>query len=707
MIAIYKKELKTYFYSFIGFLFIAVNLFLLGLHSSTYNLYNASPYIRDVLHGIVLLFFITIPILTMRVLAEEKKQKTDQLILTAPVTVKDIIFGKFFALSTIFAIPTLVVCLFPLILSRFGNVPMSESYLAILGFFLYGETCIAIGIFISSLTESQVIAAVISFAVLFVGYLMRNICMLISVSGNWITRILKCFNLYEPFYDLTKGTLNLESIAYFISIILLMLFLTVQSIQKRRYTVSVKAFSIGAYSTGMIIVMVILTVVFNLGVGLLPDSIKTVDITGNQIYSLTDQTKEFVKQLNEDIDLYVLVNENQQDEQLGITLKQLDELSEHITVSYKDPVLEPTFADQYTSNDLFNNSIIVVSDKRSRVVNYSSIYASSYDRTTQTASITGYDGEGQIVSALAYVTLEDTNRLYLLEGHDEAEMTDNFKDALKKQNIAYKDLKLMQQDAVPEDAACLYINAPRKDLSKDDVNKIIAYLQRGGKVVVVLALQNETLPNLESLLDYMAVQIAPGVVLETNASNYYQYQTMLLPKIQTSNFTGSFTTGREYIFAPNSRGLKVNKENEDAANVLYNAFLVTSNEAFAKADIVDSQAVVQKGEGDVGGPLAIGLQTTKTKDGVDETMVIIACESLFTDDANDVVSGANLKLFSNIVSSFTEYKVNSIVPVKKYEVSNLIMSQAAKTVISIIITIVIPMSLLIAGFVVWFIRRKR
>lgn len=706
MIAIYKKELKSYFYSFIGFLFIAVNLLLLGIHSSAYNLFYANPHLNNVLAGIVLLFFISIPILTMRVLAEEKKQRTDQLILTAPITVKDIVIGKFLALSTIFAVPTGVVCLFPLILSRFGDVPMSENYLAILGFFLYGEACIAIGIFISSLTESQVIAAVISFGVLFMGYLMQAVCDLISITGNWLTRILRCFDLKTPFFNLTKGTLNLESVIYFLSIILLMLFLTVQSIQKRRYTVSAKSLSIGAYSTGMIVIMIVVTVVLNLGIGLLPESIKTVDVTSSKIYSLTDQTKEFVSQLEENIDLYVFVNENQQDEQFGTTLKQLDELSDKITLHYVDPALNPKFPEQYTTNNVDNNSVIVVSDKRSRIVSHRNVYAFTYDYTNGTTTITGYDGEGQLVSAMAYVTIEDSKRLYFSEGHDEVGLSDKFEDALRKQNISHKQLELMKAEKVPEDAACLFINAPLKDLSKEDVEKVIAYLQTGGNVVVVLPFQNEEMPNLEELLDYMAVQIAPGVVLEANANNYYRYQTMLLPTIQKSNYTGNFTS-TDYVFAPNSRGLKVNKENEDAVNILYNAFLITSGDAFSKTEVMDMESISKKEEGDISGPFAIGLETSKGKDDVIETMVIVASESIFTDQADDMVSGSNLQLFSNIISNFTEYKVNSIVPVKEYQVSNLVMTEAAKTVVSIIITIVIPAALLIAGFVIWFIRRKR
>lgn len=202
MTAIYKREIKAYFHTFIGPLFIGATLFLLGIYFSVYNLFAGYSYIGYALSSIVFLFLITIPILTMRILAEERRQKTDQLILTAPVSVAGIVGGKFLALATIFAIPMGITCIYPLILSAFGEVDMGESYLAILGFFLYGLSCIAIGIFVSSLTESQVISAVLTFGILFLGYVMSGITNLISQSGNWLTRLLSAFDMVTPFDQL-------------------------------------------------------------------------------------------------------------------------------------------------------------------------------------------------------------------------------------------------------------------------------------------------------------------------------------------------------------------------------------------------------------------------------------------------------------------------------------------------------------------------
>mgnify|MGYP001048943282 FL=1 len=175
MTAIYKRELKSYLTSMVGYLFIFFILVLTGIYFSAYQLSAAYPKFEYTLSAITFAFLIGVPILTMRVLAEERKQKTDQLLLTAPVSVSGIVIGKYLALVTVFAVPMAVMCTYPLIMSRFGTVEFASAYTAVLGFFLLGCANIAIGVFMSALTESQVIAAVLTFVFLFAFYMMNGI----------------------------------------------------------------------------------------------------------------------------------------------------------------------------------------------------------------------------------------------------------------------------------------------------------------------------------------------------------------------------------------------------------------------------------------------------------------------------------------------------------------------------------------------------
>ena len=175
MTAVYKRELRSYLTSMIGYIFIFFILLLTGIYFSAYQLSAAYPKFEYTLSALTFVFLISVPILTMRVLAEERKQKTDQLLLTAPVSVEKIVMGKYLALVTIFAIPMAIICLYPLLMTKFGTVSLGMAYTAILGFFLLGCANLAIGVFVSSLTESQVIAAVLTFVFLFAFYMMNGI----------------------------------------------------------------------------------------------------------------------------------------------------------------------------------------------------------------------------------------------------------------------------------------------------------------------------------------------------------------------------------------------------------------------------------------------------------------------------------------------------------------------------------------------------
>lgn len=707
MLAIYKRELKSYFRTFIGFLFIAVTLFFLGLYYSVYNLMNGYPYFSYALSSITFLFLLSVPVLTMRILAEEKRSKTDQLILTAPVSVGGIVMGKFLALVTIFAIPVGISCFYPLIMMQFGTVPMDDAYLAILAYFLFGMTAIAIGLLISSLTESQVIAAVLTFAVLFLGYMMASICSVISSTGNLLTKLLGCFDLYTPFSNLLNGTLDVSAVVYYISVTALVLFLTVQSIQKRRYSVSTKNLSFSAYSTGMIAVAVAIVAVVNIILGEMPASWVNIDLTQEKIYSLTDQTKEYVQNMQEDVTIYVIVNESSQDTTLQQTLQRYDDLSDHITVEYVDPTVNPTFHLQYTSGSITKNSLIVVSDKRSKVVDYSDIYETStdfdYSTYSYSSTTTGYDGEGQITSALDYVLSDDMPMVYMTEGHNEMTLSSSFQAALDKENVEYETINLMNYDAVPEDAACLLINGAVSDFSADDRDKVIAYLEQGGKVVLVTGYSEQDMPNIDAILSYMGLNVVDGLVVEQNRDNYYSSPYYILPTVSSGTYTSGIY-GNMYLFTPYVQGIQI--VDEEAEGFSYKTFLSTSDSAFAKTGM-DSMEDYTKGENDVDGPFGIGVEAVKTLEDGEATMVVYGCEQIFTDEASAMVSGANMMLFTNTISGFVDHETSISIPAKSYEVSYLTINQSDVLLLTLLTTIFLPVGCLVLGFVIWFRRRKR
>ena len=183
MRAIYKRELRSYFTGFTGYLFLALMLLFAGIYVSIINLTNAYPTFEFTLYNMDYVYLIILPILTMRVFAEDRRRHTSELLYSMPLRLSSIVLGKYFALVTVLAIPCIVFCCFPAIFSLYGTVNLMTSYSSIFAFFLMGAALLAIGMFLSSLTESQVVAAVLSFGAVLLSYLMASLTAYIPASA--------------------------------------------------------------------------------------------------------------------------------------------------------------------------------------------------------------------------------------------------------------------------------------------------------------------------------------------------------------------------------------------------------------------------------------------------------------------------------------------------------------------------------------------
>ena len=713
MLAIFKREFKSLFWNITGWLFIGITLALFGLYFFVYNLSYGYPYISYSLSAIAFLFMVTVPILTMRVLAEEKHAKTDQLLLTAPISVGKIVLGKFLALALVYTICIGVICVAPLVLMIFGEVPLAETYVGILGFWLYGLATIAIGTFVSSLTESQVISAVVSFGLIFVGYMMSSICSVISSSGNLLTKILGCYDLYTPLDDFFNGTLSVTGIVYYLSVIALALFLTEQMIQKRRWTISRNMISTSVFSTGMIAIVVALTVVVNLIASALPETYTQIDATSQKLYSITEDTEKYLDTLKDDVTLYVMVNKNSKDDNVDRTLQKYASASKHVKVKYVDPNVSPTFASKYTDSDVTSNSIIVVCGDRSKVIDYNSdIYEYSYD-SSYNYSVTGYDCEGQVTAAIQYVTSESTTNVYELTGHDESTLSGDFSEVFQKRFMNVGSLSLLTVDAIPEDCQALFFTAPQSDLSEDDLSKLSQYLGNGGKIYLSIDYSKwNDLTNFKKLLSDNSIETTESLLAETDRSYYYQSPFYLLPNVENTEVSSS-VAGMTQVFVPYSVGLTYT--GEDDSNVT--SFMTTSDTTIAKAAAniaaVQSQAdaanIASVQDGDTQGQYSLGMMVTNENGG---ELCVLGSAMMCTDSANQIVSGHNATLFNGIVNALVttddENSDNAVViAAKDYTVSNLTVSANAMLVYGILWGIFMPIVLIIIGIIVWARRRKR
>lgn len=715
MIAIYKKELKLYFTSVIACLFIAITLLIEGGFFVIYNLNYGTPYIIYPISNAMLILVFTVPILTMRILADEQRQKTDQLIFTAPVSVGKVVVGKYLALCTIYIIPIIVTCVYPLILKQFGDIPLKMSYTEIFGMLLYGLAFIAIGVFISSITESQVIAAILSIVVLFVGYMMSSITGAISSEGNIITKVLSCFDLFEPAKDFLNGIFSVTGLIYYLSVIVLFLFLTTQSIQKRKWNISKNTISTGVFSTSFIAIAIALTVFVNLIANKVGENVSwaSIDTTDQQLYAITDETKNMLKKIDDDITIYVLGEKSSADTTLNETLSRYKKEGKNISISYKNTTTYPNFYTQYTDTAPTENSLIIVNNTngKSKVVDYSDIYETTMDYYTYQSQTTGYDAEGQITSAIGYVVSSDNPVIYQVTGHDEIGVGESFSEAIEKLNMDVEEVNLLNHESIsPEDCGLLLLLAPQKDYSEDEASIVIDYIKDGGKVLMTTFYADSELENYNSIADYYGIRIENGIVAENSPTNYYQSPYYIL----ADNGTGYASGLTNYAFFAYAQGVWIDESSDNYRDTItYSEDLTTTDNAICKMN-PNSDTPYDKEEGDVEKifDLLLTAEESITDEETEETktgrLVVAASSFVFMDEFDQMVAGANLDIFENIITDCVDADGTSIsIPVKATSYSNLTVTDSGYRMVGILIAIVLPVIVIIAGIGVWIRRRKR
>ena len=235
MKAIFKRELRGYFHGMMGYVLTAFLMAATGLYFLALNLgYGLTDFSYYTLYRTLFILLLYVPVLTMRSLAEERRTRTDQLLLTSPVTLTGVVLGKYFAMVTVFLIPVALMAFCPLIIAMNGEARLLSDYAALFAFFLMGCVFLAIGMFLSSLTESQIISAVSTFAVLLILYLWDDLTgFLPSALGD----LLSAFSFTQTFYNFVQYSMfDLGGVVLYLSLAGLFVFLTIQGLQKRRWS---------------------------------------------------------------------------------------------------------------------------------------------------------------------------------------------------------------------------------------------------------------------------------------------------------------------------------------------------------------------------------------------------------------------------------------------------------------------------------------
>lgn len=718
MLTIYIKELKSYFKSFFGWLFLAVFAMLFGIFFSILNIKYGSAYISESIFSCILLIMFLMPLLTMRVMSEEKKLKTDQLLLTYPVKGINVILGKYFAVITILFLTCLYVSIAVLIMAIYGRIPVGDNISAIIGLFLFECLFCAIGFFFSSITEHQFVAAVLTYASYLLIYLLPSVAIILSQAsrltpsmsmlgkiGDFINKI----NILSPFDYMLNGMIKVTDFVYVISIIAILLFASYIVFAKNSITLS----AVGRnrfFATGMGYLVIILAIVgINIGVKYIPEEYSQIDLTENHMYSLTFESKDMIKNLDDDIVLHCIGTKEVVDDYIVKYLKLYDKSSK-ISVEYHSTLDEPTFYRNYTDNDLPVGSVVVCKGEEYRIVNYNSMFETSYEFNEYSYMseevVTALDMEGQITGAIASFYGDNHYSVCNLTGHDEIPLSDNILNRFKKGNFSVRDINLLTMDSVPADCNLLIINGPAYDLSVNEIAKIDGYINNGGNVFMILPSDYSETPNFIGFINDLGLEVTDGTVLEKSFDKCYaQAPYYLLEDPLASEYTLNLTQGGRKLFFHETRGMTV----KDVLPEGTSAEVIVESSADSYAKVLRENTLLAMEEGDQNGPFALGVVLEKNNNNSDKPAVVtlIGSRIFLTDDAN-AVSNANNELFFGCINDLLDISISSTIPSKPLDNFDFITyTTSVELLYGVCSIVIIPLMLVSAGIILIISRRKK
>ena len=455
----------------------------------------------------------------------------------------------------------------------------------------------------------------------------------------------------------------------------------------------------GAYSLVISAVVLALLIVVNLFVSALPTTATKYDISSTKLYSITSNTKVVVNALQDDITIYWIVQAGEEDDVIENLLGKYESLSDHISVVKRNPDVYPTFAEQYTDEDVPNNSLVVECGDRYRYISYNDIYVTESNVYSYSYS-TSFDGEGAITSAIDYVTTDDLPQLYVLEGHGESELPSTFSDQLEKENYEVNTLSLLTVDEIPEEADCILIYSPSTDLSEEEVTMLSDYVAGGGKLMVSAGpTEDGSLTNLYSLLENYGITTADGIVVEEDREHYaFGMPYVLLPDMASSDITDTLMEENYYVLMPISQGLTVGS----SSSATVTSLLTTSDSAFSKVDGY-SLTTYEKEDGDIDGPFTVAVSIEEADGG----QIVWFSSSAFVDDMyNAYSSGANVDLAMNSLSWLVGEREAIAIRSKSLNYNYLTISSSTSSVLKGLMIGVFPLAYLTIGIAVILRKRK-
>ena len=468
----------------------------------------------------------------------------------------------------------------------------------------------------------------------------------------------------------------------------------------------------GAYSVGLTALVIAVVIVLNLIVGQIPEAYRNIDVSSTKIYDISDTTTELLSDLDQEVNMTVLAVKDETDERITNFLSRYAALSDKISIEWIDPVLHPSALTEYETSE---NTIVISCDGtgKTTTVSFTDILVpdeySYYYYGTET--YTEFDGEGQLTSAVNYVTNDVEQTVYQTTGHGEGTLSDTITDLMEKNSYTLTEINLLMATSIPEDCDLLLMYAPTADLSEDEADLLGDYLEGGGKVMILSGDTSPAdMPNLSSLLEEYGIEAADGYIADPARcyqGNYYY----IFPELSVSGEMAAGISSQMVLLAYAQGMNLVDPERETISTA---SFLSSSDQSYAVTEDSQRQAAYALG--------VVATETVSTEDDgtssdnetdseddstdtLESRLTVISAGSLIDPSITDTFPQLeNSQLFMNAVTANFEGVQNLSIEAKSLGVEYNTVQHAG--MFSFLVIFGIPAVILIGGFVVWMRRRK-
>lgn len=455
----------------------------------------------------------------------------------------------------------------------------------------------------------------------------------------------------------------------------------------------------GSYTLAMTSIVIAIVIVFNMIVNLIPENKRQFDISSTNIYEISSKSKKIINKVDHDVTFYVLAEKSSTDKRIKTFINKYASLSDKIHIKWIDPVLHPSALTKYGTKE---NNIVISCKKNNRTttVSFDDILVSSASYYSTSSSASSFDGDGQLTSALNYVTSDKEYKAYYTSGHGESSLSSEVTSLLTKSRISTSDLLLMTATSIPDDCDLLIIDGATSDFTKDEVKLLSSYLKKGGKVVTLLAQTNKSMKNLYGLLKDYGLTVQSGYIADTERSyqgNYYY----LIPNLSVSGDMASGISSNSVMMI-NSKGMTQSTPARDSIST--DSFMTTSSNGYAVTEKKQTQGTYVLGATSTE---SVKVKNSKGKKVTKESRLTVYGSNMLIDEqiTSSFSSLENLTLFTNSVTASLDNADNVSISPKSLEVSYNTIAHPGP--FSILVVFVIPVGLIIGGFIVWFRRRRR